>query len=274
VLDALKDALRHYQCEDQACFVEQFDAIFTLTLGVKPKYAILIDSFYKIQKHIRSKSSIRELLEVIDAIKTERANEMFFLQKAVSLVDVQGKNILIYDHSHSVQHALSTLKESGKSFSILIAGQDLKKTDDNISFAHYLGVPYKVVPAYMLSHLDKTIDVAFFGAVTLQEGTQFVMDPGSKSIIAHLHLEKKPMYVFLTTSKFSLWPIESHQKEIYVKTHRRKHHHLSEIEFDHVKFSHDRVGADLINYTVTEKGIFTPTQLLKEYQTLREKRAL
>jgi len=191
------------------------------------------------------------------------------MQESVRKIDADGKNILIYDHSHSVQHALETLKSIGQKFTLLIAEQDLQKTSDSIMFAHQLEIPYKVVPSYMLSYLDETIDMAFFGAVTLQHGGQFVMDPGSKSVISHLHLEKKPIYVFLTTSKFSLWDIKSPQKEIYVKSHMRKHHHLNDIEFERVKFSHDRVDLNLVDFTVTEKGIFTPKELQKEYDRLK-----
>lgn len=251
--------------------MEQFENIFELIRNVKPRYAILIDSLFKIAPHVDSSASKEDLIRFIETIKTQYEIEMVLLQEHVRKVDAKGKNILIYDHSHSVQHALETLHEMEEDFSLLIAEQELGKTSDSITFAHEMGVPYKVVPSYMLSYLDETVDMAFFGAVTLQHGGQFVMDPGSKSIISHLHLEKKPIYLFLTTSKFSLWTIQSHQREIYVKSHMRKHQ-LSDIEFERIKFSHDRVDAKLIDYTVTEKGIFTPTALQEEYERLKKAR--
>ncbi len=229
----------------------------------------MLDSFYKISEHIDNKKSKEEQIKFIESIKASYEIEMTLLQESIKKIDTKGKEILIYDHSHSVQHALESLKKTGENFSVLIVEQDLEKTEDSIQFAHDLKIPYRVVPSYMLSYLDETIDMAFFGAVTLQDGGNFVMDPGSKSIISHLHLEKKPIYIFLTTSKFSLWKIENHQKEIYVKSYRTKHHHLKGVEFERLKFSHDRVNVKLVDYTVTEKGVFNPEKLLEEYKKLK-----
>lgn len=269
VLDALINAFAQYRFTSQDQFNEQFENIFDLIRNVKPRYAVLIDSLYKIAPHIDSTASKEELIRFIESIKTEYEIEMVLMQEATRKIKANGKNILIYDHSHSVQHALESLKNMGQKFTLLIAEQDLQKTSDSITFAYTKGIPYKVVPSYMLSYLDETVDMAFFGAVTLQHGGKFVMDPGSKSIISHLHLEKKPIYVFLTTSKFSLWTIESPQKKIYVKSHMRKHHQLSEIVFERIKFSHDRVDLNLVDYTVTEKGIYTPKELQHEYDELK-----
>ena len=269
VLDALINAFAQYQFTSQEQFVEQFENIFELIRNVKPRYAILIDSLFKIAPQVDSTATKEELVKFIETIKTEYEIEMVLLQEHVRKIDAKDKNILIYDHSHSVQHALETLKTMGQNFTLLIAEQELGKTSDSITFAHDLKIRYKVVPSYMLSYLDETVDMAFFGAVTLQHGGQFVMDPGSKSIISHLHLEKKPVYIFLTTSKFSLWTIQSHQREIYVKSHMRKHH-LTDIEFERIKFSHDRVDWKLVDFTVTEKGIFNPEELNEEYSRLKK----
>src|SRR5690606_25673026 len=175
--------------------------------------------------------------------------------------------------SHSVQNILKHLfHEKKQRFSILLVEQDLEKTGDNIAFLHASGIPFRVVPAYMVSHLEESIDMAFFGAVTFQEGGVFVMDPGSKSIISHLKIEHKPIYLFLTTSKFSLWPVKDFKKEIYTQSDKRSHHSLKEVEFQRIKFSHDRVGVELIDFVVTEKDIFTAHQAQKKFDTLLKAR--
>ena len=137
--------------------------------------------------------------ENILSIKKYYEKEMEILTEVCSNIDVNNKNILIFDHSHTVQNILKYLHQSGQKFTILLAEQDLKKTEDNISFLISTGIPFKVVPAYMISHLEEGIDIAFFGGVTFQNGEQFVMDTGSKSIISELKIEKKPIYVFITT---------------------------------------------------------------------------
>ena len=271
VLESFLAAICQYKIKNQEELFRQFNEIFSLIENVKPKYAILIDSFYKIFSQAQGQS-IEDISKTIEEIKEYYANEMGNLINVAKKIEVQNKNILIYDHSHSVQNVLRYFKESGQNFTVLLAEQDLAKTEDNIAFLYEVDIPFKVVPAYMISHLEETIDMAFFGGVTFQEGSQFVMDPGSKSMISELKIEEKPVYVFLTTSKFSLWPVKDFQKEIHVKSQALNPETQSKIECERIKFSHDRVSAKLIDYIVTEKAIFTPSELEKEFKALRTQR--
>ncbi|QQR84096.1 hypothetical protein IPJ72_02795 [Candidatus Peregrinibacteria bacterium] len=268
VLDSFVQALKQYHIQSRQQLFEQFDEIFQLIQEVKPRYAILIDSFYKIIQQAKGKP-VSSIIKHIEAIKKGYEKELVDLAKVSQSIDLTNRTVLIFDHSHSVQNALIALRKKGQHFSVLIAEQDLNKTADNISLFHQYSIPFKVVPAYMLSHLESSVDAAFFGAVTLQNQGQFVMDPGSKSIISEMKLEKKPIYVFLTTSKFSLWQAESSTSDIYVKAHKRCHHVMNEIEFDRIKFSHDRVPVDLVDHIVTEKGIFDADGVRAEYDRLK-----
>lgn len=273
VLESFLNAICQYKIKDKKELFQQFSDIFNLIESVKPKYAILIDSFYKIFTEADAQS-IQEIEANIKVIKASYQKEMQDLMKVSEGIDVDKKNILIYDHSHSVQNALKHLHKKGQRFTVLLAEQDLSKTEDNISFLHKLGVPFKVVPAYMISHLEETIDMAFFGGVTYQEGNLFVMDPGSKSMISELRIEKKPIYLYMTTSKFSLWPVKDSQKEIHVKSQTMTHKALHQIAFERIKFSHDRVSSSLIDFIVTEKGIYNSGELEEEFQELKHKREL
>lgn len=271
VLDSFLTALHQYKIKDKKELFSQFKEIFNLVENVKPKYAILLDSFYKIFSQAHNQS-IAEIAKNIEEIKNYYQNEMKLLVEVADQINVKNKNILIYDHSHSVQNVLRHLHEKGEKFTVLLAEQDPSKTEDNISFLYEVGIQFKVVPAYMISHLEETIDMAFFGGVTFQEGSQFVMDPGCKSMISELKIENKLIYVFLTTSKFSLWPVKDFQKEIHVKSQALDARTHSKIECERIKFSHDRVPAKLIDCIVTEKAIFTAAELEKEFNSLRTKR--
>ena len=274
-LNALKDALKQYKVMSPKESMHQWQAVFKLMQETKPRYAVLIDSFYKLWEtceDYQGKYFIKKLTQEIDRVQASYQLEKLQLVQVGQKVDLKNKNILIYDHSHSVHSVLLAMKNNGQKFTVTVAEQDIDKTADNIAFLHELDMPYKVVPAYMLSHIDDTIDAIFFGAVTFQGNYNFVMDPGSKSIISHFHLEKKPIYTFLTTSKFSLWKIDKSSFEIYAKPHRRKHHTFQDIEFDRLKFSHDRVPINLMSYVVTEKGVHTPSQLKKVFDEMFEKR--
>lgn len=266
VLESFAVALDQYRIKTKEQLLQQCTEIFELIQTVKPRYAILIDSFYKILCQVSSeKGSVAEIIESIDQIKKSVQHEMKDLLKAAETIEADGKTVLIYDHSHTVQNALHHLHKKGQRFNVLLAEQDLDKTEDNVEFFHTHKIPFKVVPAYMLSHLEETIDMAFFGAVTFQEGGRFVMDPGSKSIISELKLEGKKIFLFLTTSKFSLWPVKEKNSQIHVKSDIRAHHIMNKIEFERIKFSHDRVSVDLVDCVVTEKGIFKASELKKEF---------
>ncbi len=251
--------------------LKQFSEIFELVETIKPRYAILIDSFYKIFNQAKG-HDVERMIRNINKIKKSYCKEMKDLTRSAEKIKANKKTILIYDHSHSVQNALRQLQKKRQKFSVLVAEQDLEKTGDNIAFLHKSNIPFKVVPSYMVSHLEDSIDMAFFGAVTFQEGGRFVMDPGSKSIISQLRLEKKPIYLFLTTSKFSLWPVKDVKKQVHVKSDIRNHHHFEEVAFERLKFSHDRVPVDLVDHVVTEKGIFNPEQTKKEFASLMKTR--
>ena len=275
-LGAIKEALLEYHIKSREELKKHLTELFELLASTKPRYAILLDSFYKIMERVDSapiKEPINYLIKEIDRIGASYQLEKREMVQHATDIDLDGKAILIYDHSHSVQDVLLSAKQKGQQFRLMVAEQDLEKTEDNIEFCHQNEIAYQVVPSYMLSHIDEQIDYVFMGAVTFQENHQFVMDPGCKSIISHFHLEKKPIYLFITTSKFSLWPLTDKSHEVYAKPHRRKHHQRSDIEFERLKFSHDRVSIDLVQKIITEKGIYTPRELLKLFDDMFKKRA-
>ena len=87
----------------------------------------------------------------------------------------------------------------------------------------------------------------------------FVMDPGTHSIISEFHVENIPAYMFIDTSKFSLW--ESKERgEIFIHKHLRQHH-SKPIEYERIKYSHDRVPVKLFKKIITDEGVLNPGQL-------------
>lgn len=275
VLDALKKSLQQYKISSKEEFDQQLLNIFKLIHNTKPRYAILLDSFYKILEieDTCNTFSRAKIIKEINKIGKFYDSEKKQMIKIAENIDVNDKNILIHDHSHSVHEVLLALKNKHKKFSVIVAEQDLEKTADNISFLHKNQIPFKVVPAHMLSHIDKTIDLVFCGTVTFQENLQFVMDPGSKAMISHFHLEKKPIYVFITSSKLTLWPLIEQCHEVYAKPQKRIHHSLKEVEFERLKFSHDRVFVNLFDHIVTENKIYRPLEFVELFKRLFKERS-
>jgi translation initiation factor 2B subunit (eIF-2B alpha/beta/delta family) len=155
------------------------------------------------------------------------------------------------------------LKNKKNKFNVIIAEQDYEKTHDNIERMYAAGIQFMVVPAYMLSHLHDQIDMVFFGALTLKDTMNFVMNPGALSIISEFHHEKIPVYMFLGTEKFSLWKSKK-RGEIFIHKHTRKHLNKP-IVYERTKYSHDRVPSDLFKKIVTNEGVFTSKQIEKMF---------
>jgi len=185
------------------------------------------------------------------------------LERAEAL-NLEGKTVLIHDHSHTVQDVLYRLKKKGQKFRVLVAEQDMEKTLRNIERLTAYEIPFQVVPAHMLSNMEDEIDMCFFGALTLKSTYDFVVDTGTNAIISEFHLQKKPIYIFLSGSKFSLWKAKK-KEETRRQIHTRKHP-SKKIHFERFKFSHDRVPLSSVDVVVTEDGIFDGHGTAKLYQ--------
>jgi len=186
------------------------------------------------------------------------------LIKQSEKINVEGKTILIHDHSHTVRDVLTHFKKMGKKFKVVVAEQDFDKTHDNIEYLFSAGIPFQVVPSYMLSHVHDRIDMLFFGALTLKDTMTFVMDPGTHGIISEFHVAKTPIHMFIDTDKFSFW--KSKKREgIFIHEHTRAHH-AKPIEYERIKYSHDRVPSELFTKVITDKGVFKSEELKDVYK--------
>lgn len=268
VLNALVDSIKVLEVSDPRGFCEQFGQLFEVLSKTEPKFGILNFHFANMKKSFAKNICHGDYCDAewrkfaittIETILKEDQGNKEAITKNAEKIDVENKTILIHDHSHTVQDVLCHYKRLGKHFKVLIAEQDFDKTHNNIERMHAAGIPFQVVPAYMLSHVHDQIDMCFFGALTLKDTMTFVMDPGTHGIISEFHYVKVPVYMFMDTTKFSLW--KSKQRgDIFIHKHMRKHH-SKEIEYERVKYSHDRVPAELFEKIVTNAGVFTPARL-------------
>lgn len=270
VLIALTDAVKALKVKSPDDFCLQFKELVEIISSTEPKFGILNYHFGSLLKNFkevicggkRTEKKWRSIvIKSIDEItKTSNAQKDRLIEFSEEL-NIEGKSILIHDHSHTVQDVLVHYRNMGKHFKVVIAEQDFDKTHGNIEKMYAAQIPFQVVPAYMLSHVHKTIDMLFFGALTLKDTMHFVMDPGTHGIISEFHVEHVPSYMFIDTTKFSLWKSKP-RGEIFIHKHMRQH--VSKpIEYERIKYSHDRVPADLFHRIVTNEGIFTPAELQK-----------
>ncbi len=271
VLRALVNSIENLNKDDFKYFCGQFEELSNIVCSTEPKFGILNYHFKKLMMEFKAnlcpagpdfKEWKRMAIEKINEILIiAKAQKMLLIQNSEKL-SVNDKTILIHDHSHTVQDVLIHYKRMNRRFRVIIAEQDYEKTHSNIERMHGADIPFQVVPAYMMSHIYEEVDMAFFGAVTLKNTMDFVMAPGTHSLISELHIEKIPSYMFIDSNKFSLW---KSQKRHGVFIHKHKRTHLTKsIEYERIKYSHDRVPAELFELIITNKGIFKPDEL-KEF---------
>lgn len=271
ILKAFGTAIQNYKVQSFDMFAEQFEELFESLKHTEPRFAIVIDNFNRLHSFIKelhaSCANVEELKEKIaaqiaalEAMHVE--NDVALRKFAINCVK-NDDVILIHNRSQTVLNALKAAKDAGKKFLVLVAEQDIEKTHANIAFLHQHGIAFEVVPSYMLSHMGERVTKGFFGALTLKSNFDFVMDVGSSGVISELHMEKKPCYMFITTTKFSLWKSSAKQHEVHhVKESRM--HKSKPISFDRLKFSHDRVPLSRFNFLITEKGVLDAVAAQKE----------
>lgn len=274
VLESLEDAVKDLRGQGQHDFFKQLLELTEIINNTEPRFAVVIDGFYEVLKlayeeeihhpekdYPLQKSKFIGKLEKV--IQNKVAEERALIKHAKTLA-VDGMGILIHDHSSTIENVLIQMKKKGRKFTVIVAEQDPDKTGAIIEYLNLHEIPFRVVPAYMVSHLDDCIDMVFLGALTLKSTMDFVMDTGSNALVSQFHLIKKPIYMFMTTSKFSMWPSEK-RTEIYTHAEYRKHS-CKPISFERIKFSHERVPLSLFTQVVTEQGVLSPKEVKGFYE--------
>ena len=267
-LRALEKSIEYLKVKNVEDFCKQFENLLNIISQTEPKFGILIYNFENLNQYFKENVCSKDFNEkkwkrvalqgVKNILKTAREQKLALIKNSEKL-NLEGKTILIHDHSHTVQDVIVHNKKLGKNFKVVIAEQDYDKTHGNIERLHKAGISFQVVPSYMLSHIHENVDILFFGALTLKDSMHFVMDPGTHSIISEFHVENIPAYMFIDTSKFSLWKSKE-RGEIFIHKHLRQHH-SKPIEYERIKYSHDRVPVKLFKKIITDEGVLNPAQL-------------
>jgi len=274
VLKALKTAIHDFREKGEEDFLQQFYELLEIVKNTSPRIALIIDHFFHIwnvlqeaKKQEHPASHLYWEQKIIEALKEFRQDAKCERKKMIKAgVSLMAKNdvILIHSISGSVLDTLFEAKRKGKVFEVIVAEQELEKTQQIVELLARKKIPFKVVPEYMLSHVEHEITKVFLGAVTINSEMSVVCDAGSNAIVSEFHLSKKPIYLFISTRKFSLWKARSEHHHYKVKTTKT----LSRmpVEFHRLKFSHDRVPLDYYHVIVTELGRLKPDEVKEIYQ--------
>ena len=279
VMESLETTLDAIKINDIDNLYRQFNQLFEAIRNTQPRISLVIYYFFdlweELEKNKPNIKSIEEFKKVIirttKRIQEDSERDFKDIVKIGAELVNDNDVVLVHSHSLTVREVLATADRKGKKFRVIIAEQETDKTIAMVDFFTNAMIPFTVVPEYMLSHISENVTKVFFGATTLDQEQQFICDAGSYSVLAEFHAEEIPNYMFLSTKKFSLWQT-SKKHETYKTTQNRIYSTTKKIlNYERIKFSHDRVPAELFNSIVTEIGIMTPDKIKEIYLTRYEK---
>lgn len=274
VFDALKDAIQTLKVEDNETFYDEFKQLVEVVSRTEPKYAILN---YYVSQLLSEFCALKEedgvdykqwAIDHVSRIHDEMQLRTEAILEHSDKIRFEGKTILLHDHSHTVHKVLQYQKKKGKKFKVIVAEQEHEKTHENIEVLHAAKIPFQVVPDYMISHIHKNVDMVFFGGLTVKDTMDVVMDPGAYAVISQFKAMNIPTYLFIKATKFSFWKSKP-RGEIYFHKHKRKHS-SKPILYDRLKYSHDRVPAQLFHRIITNDGVLTASKLEELFQKKME----
>lgn len=279
VMETLEVTLDSVKITNINDLYQQFYDLFKEVKNTQPRISLVIYYFYDLWEELqREKSNIKDvddfrkvIISTTKRIKNDSDNDFkAIVRNGAELVE-NDDVVLVHSHSLTVKEVLATAAKNGKRFKVIIAEQETDKTIVMVEFFTKAKISFTVVPEYMLSHIAENVTKVFFGATTLDQEQQFVCDAGSYSVLAEFHAEHIPNYMFLSTKKFSLWPTSKKHETFKTTQNKVYASNKKVLNYERIKFSHDRVPADLFNYIITESGKMTPAQIKDLYFERYEK---
>ena len=209
-LECLKGALDNTRFRDAADVRKQFSDFYDLFTCMKPRMAIIQNYLDDVLERLPEGdadpsavvASMIELVRSAEADNVERNERL--KHEAMKLVQHRS-TVLVHSHSHTVLETLDMANNTHKKFNVIVAEQESSRTLDVLKFLNARGIPFTVVPEYMLSCVEMDIGCMLIGAVTLKHDMHFVVDAGTKAVVSEMNAAKIPVRLMLTTNKFSYW---------------------------------------------------------------------
>jgi len=146
-----------------------------------------------------------------------------------------------------------------KDLNVIILQQDFLKTKRIISHLRQADVPLQAVPEYSLSHYIGQADKMFCGALSITADKKVVTPVGTANITSLCHYHQIPVYLFANTLKFAHGAFEDQ------RIHRESVRQDKDADaYELVTYSHDVMDLEMVDYLVTEDGIY-PKDKVQDY---------
>lgn len=269
MLKAMKTTIDDYDGEkDGKALLQQLLDLHNLLLACRPRMAHAIHDVQDLMIYLinRPDAGAEQLKNYINELLKKNEKEIEdTLNNALPLF-IEEKEILIHSHSNTIQRLLEFLEHAEKKPVVYVAGQEPTKTEKIIKDLHRGAFTYHVVSEYSIVHVLERLDMAIFGALTLNNNQEIILGPGSGSIIAQLKKANIEVYAILNRTKFSYWTeqTETAYSEVRIKS-------ALGVPYEKTVFSHDVVPLDYFTGIIADEKIYTPDDARKVYEEEQQK---
>ncbi|MCB9030336.1 MAG: hypothetical protein H6619_04730 [Deltaproteobacteria bacterium] len=263
MLSALKTTIDEFSGEkDCKALLHQLYSLHNLMLACRPRMAHVIHDLqaliiYLIAHKEAGAEEVKHFIDILYKESEEQLNET--IDNALALF-TEPKHLLLHSHSRTIRTLIDKLATAKVRPIVYVAAQKTHKTDKIIVDLDRAGIEHHVVSEYSIVHILDKLDLAIFGALTLNNNEEVILSPGSGGLISLLQQYNVEVYAILTRNKFSYWreQTESAYKEVRQKS-------LSGIDYEKMVFSHDVVSLNLITGIIADEKIYTPDETRAEY---------
>lgn len=261
-LDSFIASIQELRCQPEE-IREQYRELADAIKNTRPKIIPLIHLIEEFETEMapyfdQEIEIIREKAISILKAKHEKLKTKVGKIIELGLTCIQdGDVIVVHTASLDVTRMICLAKEVlDKKIRVVLLKQDFAKTKRLINTFKQSNVDIETVPEYALSHYIDCASKMFFGAISITYDMRAVTAVGTANIASLCHFHNIPVYLFANTLKFSHKPSEDqfiHEKRVaqvedscnYVLT----------------TYSHDPVDLKMVDYLVTEEGIFSKEQI-------------
>jgi translation initiation factor eIF-2B subunit alpha len=178
------------------------------------------------------------------------------IELGLTVID-QGDTIAVHTVNINVINIITLAHQvMDKQLNVILLQQDQAHTKRIISRLRMASVSYQAVPEYALNHFIGKADKMFFGALSITADGQVVAPIGTANITSLCHFHHIPVYLFANTLKFS----HGHAQDQHI--HQETITQAKDAEaYELTTYSHDVMDLNLVDFLVSEDGIFPKDQI-------------
>jgi len=272
-LQAFKASIQELKCAPEE-IPNQYAALADAIKNTRPKIVPLIHLIEEFETEMAPHfgadvDQLREKACEILQAKHDRIKEKVarIIQIGLDCID-DGDVIVMHTASADVTRMIALAKEvMERRLQVIVLKQDFIKTKKLIDILKQAQVELETVPEFSLSHYIGKANKMLTGALSITHDMKVVSAVGTANVASLCHFHKIPVYLFANTLKFSHGLSEDqciHEKR--VATIQNNTNYVL------TTYSHDMVDLDMVDFLVTEEGIFPKDKIGAYVQEIQSRR--